>query len=223
MKIQELTLYTSNIDGQTEFYSQVLGLEIVKKSPKNVSFHIDNSLLQFEQKKEATPYHFAINIPANKEEEALQWLKSRITILKDEQDEIIDFRAWNAKAIYFYDQDKNIVELIARKNLKNESDQNFGPEQFLEISEIGVPTRDIESEFSILRNAMGIEIYDGGFGNFCAIGDENGLFICINKEHKKWYPTNDKAFASNFELLMQEKGKQYQVDFKNESIKVTGP
>tara|TARA_R110002033_G_scaffold68543_5_gene119753 strand:- start:744 stop:1415 length:672 start_codon:yes stop_codon:yes gene_type:complete len=223
MKIQELTLYTSNIDGQTEFYSQVLGLEIVKKSPKNVSFHIGNSLLQFEQKKEATPYHFAINIPANKEEEALQWLKSRITILKDEQDEIIDFRAWNAKAIYFYDQDKNIVELIARKNLKNESDQNFGPEQFLEISEIGVPTRDIESEFSILRNAMGIEIYDGGFGNFCAIGDENGLFICINKEHKKWYPTNDKAFASNFELLMQEKGKQYQVDFKNESIKVTGP
>jgi catechol-2,3-dioxygenase len=223
MKIQELTLYTSNIDGQTEFYSQVLGLEIVKKSPKNVSFHIGNSLLQFEQKKEATPYHFAINIPANKEEEALQWLKSRITILKDEQDEIIDFRAWNAKAIYFYDHDKNIVELIARKNLKNESDQNFGPEQFLEISEIGVPTRDIESEFSILRNAMGIEIYDGGFGNFCAIGDENGLFICINKEHKKWYPTNDKAFASNFELLMQEKGKQYQVDFKNESIKVTGP
>tara|TARA_R110002126_G_scaffold290388_1_gene447242 strand:- start:2330 stop:3001 length:672 start_codon:yes stop_codon:yes gene_type:complete len=223
MKIQELTLYTSNIDGQTEFYSQVLGLEIVKKSPKNVSFHIGNSLLQFEQKKGATPYHFAINIPANKEEEALQWLKSRLTILKDEQDEIIDFRAWNAKAIYFYDQDKNIVELIARKNLKNESDQNFGPEQFLEISEIGVPTRDIESEFSILRNAMGIEIYDGGFGNFCAIGDENGLFICINKEHKKWYPTNDKAFASNFELLMQEKGKQYQVDFKNESIKVTGP
>ncbi len=223
MKIQELTLYTSNIDGQTEFYSQVLGLEIVKKSPKNVSFHIGNSLLQFEQKKEATPYHFAINIPANKEEEALQWLKSRITILKDEQDEIIDFRAWNAKAIYFYDQDKNIVELIARKNLKNESDQNFGPEQFLEISEIGVPTRDIESEFSILRNAMGIEIYDGGFGNFCAIGDENGLFICINKEHKKWYPTNDKAFASNFKLLMQEKGKQYQVEFKNESIKITGP
>ena len=187
MKIQELTLYTSNIDGQTEFYSQVLGLEIVKKSPKNVSFHIGNSLLQFEQKKEATPYHFAINIPANKEEEALQWLKSRITILKDDQDEIIDFRAWNAKAIYFYDQDKNIVELIARKNLKNESDQNFGPEQFLEISEIGVPTRDIESEFSILRNAMGIEIYDGGFGNFCAIGDENGLFIFINKDHKKWY------------------------------------
>lgn len=122
----------------------------------------------------------------------MQWLKSRITILKDEQDEIIDFRAWNAKAIYFYDQDKNIVELIARKNLKNESDQNFGPEQFLEISEIGVPTRDIESEFSILRNAMGIEIYDGGFGNFCAIGDENGLFICINKDHKNGIPLMTK-------------------------------
>ncbi|RAJ09005.1 VOC family protein [Arenibacter echinorum] len=221
MKIQELTLYTSNIERQAEFYSQVLGLEIVKKSPKNVSFNIGNTLLHFELNNSATPYHFAINIPANKEVEAFQWLKCRLTILKDDQDEIIDFRAWNAKAIYFYDPDKNILELIARKNLKNESEQNFGPEQFLEISEIGVPTRNIESEFSILKDAMRIEIYDGGFGNFCAIGDENGLFICIDREHKKWYPTNDRAFASDFELVLQENGKQYHVEFKNESLKVT--
>ena len=222
MKIKELTIYTSNIESQSEFYSQVLGLKIVKKSPKSISFQVGKTLLHFEFKKTATPYHFAINIPANKEEEALHWLKSRLTILKDGQDEIIDFKAWNAKAIYFYDQDLNIVELIARKNLKNESDLKFGPEQFLEISEIGVPTRDIENVFSILSGVMEIEIYDGGFANFCAIGDEYGLFICIDKDHKKWYPTNDKAFASNFELVLQEKGKQYHVEFNNESIKVAG-
>ena len=219
MKILELTLYTSNIEGQAEFYSQVLGLEIVKKSPKNVTFPIGNTLLHFELKKEATPYHFAINIPANKEVEALKWLKSKLSILKDDQDEIINFRAWNAKAIYFYDQDQNIVELIARKNLRNDSDQNFGPEHFLEISEIGVPTTDIEREFNTLRNVLDIAIYDGGFGNFCAIGDENGLFICIDRDHKKWYPTNDKAFVSDFELVLQEKGKQYHVEFNNESLK----
>ena len=222
MKIQELTLYTTNIESQSEFYSQVLGLKIVKKSPKIISFQVGKTLLHFKFKKTATPYHFAINIPANKEEEALHWLKSRRSILKDGQDEIIDFRAWNAKAIYFYDQDLNIVELIARKNLKNDSSLKFGPEQFLEISEIGVPTRDIENVFSILSGVMEIEIYDGGFGNFCAIGDETGLFICINRDHKKWYPTNDKAFASNFELVLQEKGKQYHVEFNNESIKVAG-
>ena len=219
MKIQELRLYTSNIEKQAAFYSQVLGLEIVKKSPKNVTFPIGNTLLHFEQKKEATPYHFAINIPANKELEALHWLKSRLPILKDDQDEIIDFRAWNAKAIYFYDQDHNIVELIARKNLKNDTDQNFGPEHFLEISEIGVPTTDIKREFNTLRSVRDIAIYDGGFGNFCAIGDETGLFICINREHKKWYPTNDKASPSEFELKLSQNGKTYFVEFKNEKIK----
>ncbi|MEG3659306.1 VOC family protein [Arenibacter palladensis] len=219
MKIQELTLYTTNIESQSEFYSQVLGLKIVKKSSKCVSFQVGNTLLHFEFNKTATPYHFAINIPANKDKEALLWLKSRLSILKDGQDEIIDFRAWNAKAIYFYDQDLNIVELIARKNLKNESDQKFGPEQFLEISEIGVPTRDIENVFSILSGVMDIEIYDGGFGNFCAIGDETGLFICINRDHKKWYPTQDKASPSEFELKLSQNGKTYSIEFKNENIK----
>lgn len=222
MKIQELTLYTSNIEGQSEFYSQVLGLKIVKKSPKSISVQVGNTLLHFEFKKTATPYHFAINIPANKAVEALNWLKSRCSILKDGQDEIIDFRSWNAKAIYFYDLDLNIVEFIARINLKNDSDKKFGPEQFLEISEIGMPTRDIENVFSILSDVMEIEIYDGGFENFCAIGDETGLFICIDRDHKKWYPTNDKAFASNFQLALQEKGKQYHVEFNNEGIKVVG-
>ncbi|MEQ8218654.1 MAG: VOC family protein [Arenibacter sp.] len=221
MKFKELKLYTSNIKAQAEFYSQVLGLSIFDQSRKHVSFQIGSSMLHFEYKQSATPYHFAINIPSNKEVEALKWLKSRCSILKDGEDEIINFTAWNAKAIYFYDQDKNIVELIARKNLKNDSVHNFGPEHFLEISEIGVPTRDIKSEFNILRDFIGIEIYDGGFGNFCAIGDENGLFICIDMDHKKWYPTNDKAFASNFELVLQENGKQYHVEFKNVSLKVT--
>ncbi|MDL5512315.1 VOC family protein [Arenibacter sp. M-2] len=220
MKIKELTLYTSHIGRQAEFYSQVLGLVVVKKSPKNISFQIGHTLLHFELKKTATPYHFAINIPANKEEEALLWLKSRLTILKDGQDDIINFTAWNARAIYFYDPDKNIVELIARKNLRNGSERNFGPELFLGISEIGIPTSNIENVFSILRDAMGIGIYDGGFGNFCAMGDEYGLFICIDKAHRRWFPTNDKAFPSEFELVLQEKGKQYHVEFNNECIKV---
>lgn len=220
MKIQELTLYTTNIERQADFYTQVLGLEIVKKSPKTVSVPLGNTLLHFKLKKMATPYHFAINIPANKEEEALLWLKSRLKVLKDGHEEIIHFKSWNAKAIYFYDPDKNIVELIARKNLGNGSEQHFGPEQFLEISEIGVPTRNIENVIGILSNTMGIGIYDGGFGNFCAVGDETGLFICIDRDQKKWYPTNDKAFTSDFELVLQEKGKQYRMEFNQESIKV---
>ena len=220
MIIKELKLFSSQIKAQTEFYSEVLGLKKLYGSINKVSFQVGSSILHLEYKEDATPYHFAINIPANKEQEALHWLKSRLRILKDDQDEIIDFKAWNAKAIYFYDHDKNIVELIARKNLKNHSELEFSADQFLEISEIGVPTNDIEREYGTLRDVMDIRIYDGGLGNFCAIGDENGLFICINKNRKNWYPTQDKAYFSDFEVIVLQEGKSYCANYRDGAIKV---
>ncbi|MCK0190422.1 VOC family protein [Arenibacter sp. F20364] len=223
MKIQELTLYTSKLREQAAFYAEVLELKTLAQSEKSVSFQIGNSTLRFEEKIDATPYHFAINIPANKEHEALTWLKSKLEILKDGEDQIINFTAWNAKAIYFYDKDKNIVELISRRNLNNRTDQNFGPDQFLEISEIGVPTKDVKTVYDSLKQVMGIEIYDGAFGNFCAVGDENGLFICINMDRKDWYPTNDKAYSSDFKLNLLEKGNHFYIEFKNGEIKVIAP
>ena len=219
MQIKELKIYSSKIKDQADFYSKVLGLKITNFTKEKVSLEFGKSILNIEYKPETTPYHFAVNIPANKDLEALEWLKSKVEILKDGKNEIQDFDFWNAKAIYFYDLDENIVELIARKNLNNLSNQKFDSNQFLEISEIGVPTLDIEKEFNQLKSLTGIEIFDGGFERFCAIGDENGLFICINKKVKDWFPTNDKAFSSEFEIRLIEKGIEYQIDYKNEELK----
>jgi len=219
MQIQELKIYSPNIKAQADFHSNLLGLSIIKEDNNSISIQIGTSLLKFEYKTETTPYHFAINIPTNKEVEALDWLKSKVTILKDEANEIQDFESWNSKAMYFYDKDKNIVELISRKNLQNNSDEIFDSNSFLNISEIGIPTLDIEKEFNILHKQSGIEIYDGGFERFCAIGDENGLFICINKKQKDWFPTNDKAYSSDFEIQFKEKGKEYSIQYKNNELK----
>ncbi|MBU2997930.1 VOC family protein [Cellulophaga baltica] len=220
MQIKELKIYSSKINEQADFYAKVLGLTIIKSSAKNVLIAFGKSILNIEYKPETTSYHFAINIPSNKENEALEWLKPKVKVLMDENNEIQNFDSWNAKAVYFYDKDKNIVELIARKNLNNASEYKFNSKQFLEISEIGVPTLDIEKVFNQLTNLTGIEIYDGSFDRFCAIGDENGLFICINKTFKDWFPTNDKAYSSAFEIILVEKGIKYQIAYKNEEIKL---
>jgi catechol 2,3-dioxygenase-like lactoylglutathione lyase family enzyme len=219
MQIKELKIYSSNIKAQTDFYNKILGLNIINYTDKNVSLAFGKSILNIEYKTKTTPYHFAINIPANKEFEALDWLKSKVEILKDGNIEIQDFDFWNAKAIYFYDIDENIVELIARKNLNNLSNKKFNANQFLEISEIGLPTLDIQREFVQLTSLTGIEIFYGGFERFCAIGDENGLFICVNKGVKDWFPTNDNAYSSEFEIKLIEKGNEYRIEYKNERIK----
>lgn len=215
MRIQELTLYTSQLQKQKQFYQEVLELQLIHQSLTSVSFKLGRSLLHLEYKPGATPYHYAINIPANQEEAALQWLKSRVDILKDENYEIQDFNDWNARAIYFYDEDQNIVEFIARKTLNNGSEKNFDSSALLEISEIGIPSENIKNIYSQITDHIPLEIYDGGFDRFCALGDEHGLFICINKNVKDWFPTNDKAHSSEFHIRLVHQDIEVAFQFVN--------
>ena len=222
MQIKKLKIYTSKLSAQNRFYTEVLKLEKLNQTKNSVSYQIGRSVLEIEEVPDFTPYHFAINIPANQENEALEWLKKWVEILKDGNNEIQDFDFWNAKAMYFYDMDKNIVEFIARKNLDNRSEIEFNQNSLLEISEIGLPTGHIENKFKILNENIGLEIYSGSFDRFCAIGSENGLFICVDKNTKEWFPTTDKANPADFEVLINQNDKEYAVEYKNENLKING-
>ena len=221
MEILELTIFTNRLVEQKQFYSETLGLNVLNQSNDFVVFKIGNSKLKLVNRtKLATPYHFAINIPSNKENDALDWLKKRVEVLKMNGNEIQDFDHWNAKAIYFYDIDNNIVELISRKNLNNFSAEKFDQNSLLEISEIGVPTTNIEKEFDFLNKNLGLSIYYGRFNDFCAVGTETGLFICINKNVNSWYPMNDKAYSSDFELQVIIEKEKHKIEYLNEKIKI---
>lgn len=215
MEIKELILFTDNISKQKEFYSKILEAEENKSfSDEKISFKIGNSVLSFIKKKQSTPYHFAINIYSNQEQEALSWLKERVPILLDGKNEIINFESWNAKAIYFYDEDKNIVEFIARKNLSKISSKKFSPDSLLKISEIGLPTLNIEKVYKDLNQQIGLSIFSGSFNDFCAIGDENGLIICIDQIKKKWIPKDDKAFFSDFDAKIINGNKSFIITYR---------
>lgn len=213
MKINRLILYTAQLEEQTAFYKDVLGFKLMEKTADHSSFKIGSSILSFYFRESSTPYHFAFNIPSNQINEALAWLKQRVEILTDEMQEIQDFKTWNAQAIYFYDKDNNIVEFIARKNLAIESNTPFRPESLLCISEIGVPVNNMERTYHHINLVKQLPIYSGDLERFCAAGDENGLFIIINKEKKKWFPTDDVAHSSYFRVE-----GDYNIEFTNGKI-----
>lgn len=216
MEIKKLILFTNNIAKQKKFYSEILELEEIKSHPDyEISFRVGNSILKFIQSNESTPYHFAINIYSNQEQEALLWLKERVSILTDGKTEIQNFKSWNAKAIYFYDEDKNIVEFIARKNLNQISRKAFNSKTFLEISEIGIPTKSIEKIYKKLNQEIGLSIYSGDFDEFCAIGDEKGLIICVDQIKKRWFPVHDKVFPSDFYIKILYRNKNFDIKFKD--------
>ena len=120
-------------------------------------------------------------------------------VIGDADDYVSDFSNWKAKAIYFYDADHNIMEFIARERIDIESDVAFTPRTILSISEMAIATTDIKPVYEAINNIKPIPIFDGSFERFCALGNDEGLFILINKTIKKWYPTNDdEAFTSDF-------------------------
>jgi hypothetical protein len=221
MEIKELIIYSNRLDEQQKFYTEILGLDQINSASKNeISYLIRNSILKFIKKEGTTPYHFAINIFSNKEKEAFAWLKQRTAILKIGGNEIQNFASWNSKAIYFYDEDKNIVEFIARKNFNIESNETFSTNSLLEISEIGLPVDDIENIYNKINSKIGLPIYSGDFDEFCAIGDEKGLFICFDQNKKGWFPVNDKGFPSEFKAKIINENKIFELEYSQGELKI---
>lgn len=202
MIIEELKLYTNNLNSQLEFYEGIMEFNIQKNGDSEFSVILPSGKLTFKQTTEKiAPYHFAFNIPSNKETEALAWLKQRLSVLPFDGRELVNFESWNAKAIYFNDNDGNILEFIARKNLKLNADEYFSSNSVLSISEIGLVTTNLPDTFEKLNAIQPIEIYSGVLERFCAVGDENGLFILVNPLLKKWFPKDDDVYLTDFRIF----------------------
>lgn len=214
MKIRHLTLYTEDLKGMWGFYHDLLGMEGRFDQEKILILQAGETRIQFVERFPATPYHLAFNIPPYSEDEALAWLRGRVKILADEGREIQDFRSWNARSIYFYDPDRNIVEFISRRNLEYVREPEFSASSLREVSEIGLAVDNILPYFETLNKNTGLELFDGDMNQFCAIGAEHGLIICVDKESKGWYPTGDQAFPSDFEMDFSTAGEAYHMSYQ---------
>ncbi|TQD39338.1 VOC family protein [Haloflavibacter putidus] len=218
MRINHIHIYSPNLTAQLEFYEDVMELPVVHLSETKIKITIGFSELLIEENRDATPYHIAFHIPPKQEEKALSWLKKRVEIQGFKGDEIIDFSSWNAKSIYFYDQDKNILEFIGREDYFQKSELEFSSKSILGIAEVGLATNNVAEKHENLTKDFPLRKYSGNLEEFCPIGDDEGLLIVIDVDKKDWFPTNDKAYASPFEISFTEEKKQYKFSFSNNKI-----
>lgn len=218
MNFKRLTLYSARIDAQCEFYTQVLGFSLLEKDETHFTVRVGKTILEFVYKETVDIYHFAFNIPSNQEKEALNWLKERTNVLPYDGDELIDFPNWNAKAMYFYDADGNILELIARKNLQEDYQTPFSVDSVLEVSEIGLPADNLKAIYNSIGEQFPIPIYSGSLDQFCAMGDERGMLIVVDKNRKKWLPNDEEAKPAPFYLSVILDKKSFDIVYKNERL-----
>lgn len=196
MKILEIALQTDNIKETETFYTETIGLQLVSKQQNTISFVAGQSKLTFIKSEKLNPkYHFAFNIPNNKLHEAIDWAKLKLSLIENPENGIIaNFESWNANSIYFYDNNNNIVEFIARFDLDNTSEQPFDISLIESISEIGIVTdKPIElAEALIASDGFNYFNKSTKSEKFAALGNDNGLFIIVETD-RKWYPTEQEA------------------------------
>lgn len=220
MKIQKLKIFSKHIEAQLKFYRDELGFEIRKYTEDSFEIICGYSILKIEYRENPKPYHIAFHIPDMQEEEALSWLERIVPVLGLNAEKIVDFSNWNAKSIYFYDEDKNIMEFISRKEFSKPISALFNTDQIVGIAEIGLATDDVQEIFESLKLDCGLNQYDGDLEKFCAIGEDSGLIITINKDKKDWFPTGDQAYAADFEMEFTHKKKKFRLIFEDETLQI---
>lgn len=207
MLIDELMLQTSNIAATTAFYNGILGLPIAKNNSDSISFQVGASVLTFSlvNNTDAT-YHFAFNIPENQLKDAIKWTKGKVVLLPvTPGNNIADFPDWKANAVYFYDNNGNLLEMIARTPLDNYTGTPFSAQSLLNISEIGIVLDNIPDTATRLINGSGIPVFERQprADDFTVLGNDNGLLILVNPG-RNWFPTQNPAKA--YLVMVQIRG-----------------
>jgi len=196
MNILEIEIQTDDLLETEVFYSDILGLQLTGKGQNSISFLSGQSTLTFIKSNNQNPkYHFAFNIPHNKLDEAIIWATSKLNLIENADNGIVaNFESWNAKAIYFFDNNGNILEFIARFDLDNDSDKPFGISSIQSISEIGI-VADAPIKLAdklVEKNNLYFFVKGSKSEKFVTLGDDNGLFIIV-ETNRKWYPTEQQA------------------------------
>ena len=215
MNIHELELLTDSITETELFYNNIVGLKTVSKNNSSVSFAAGATQLTFRSSENINPvYHFAFDMPNNKLLEAFAWIEKKTEILEIVPPEkIADFYNWNAKSFYFYDNNGNILEIIARFSLDNASEKPFDGSSILSVSEIGFVTKNVSKLSDEMFNKYGLS----GFSKqpklekFIVLGTDTGLFILV-EENRDWYPTHQKAKSFWTKVVFDNNGKMSEIE-----------
>ncbi len=215
MIIKKLQLLTNDLNGTKIFYSQKLSFGILEESEVDASCKVGSTILTFLKTEIANPvYHFAFNISSNKIEEAADWCEAKgLELLPFPPDSrVIDFPNWNAKSIYFLDNNGNVLEFIARFDLPTESNKPFDKTQILSVSEIGIVTDKVYEFCNMVTEKYGIPSYEKQrpSPNFSVLGDAQGLLIVV-PEKRNWFPTIIPSGKFPVDIALEQDEQIYSV------------
>ncbi len=244
MRIVRLTLDCADVGAQEEFYGGTLGLEVARVGDGMLEVRLRDSTIRFRRadpgaEAGAAPaaprYHFAINVPRGSIERAAAWVAARHQLLAfhgdpdEEEGATIVHTDRGTPAVYFLDRAGNVVELIANVRLEAADDRggpDFGPEDLLEVAEIGIAAADPSATSAAVHEFFGQEVLWGGAPGWLltAIGDDHAVVIVAPLD-RGWIPVALPARPAPTEIVaLADEPREITLPEGPYSLrKVTGP
>lgn len=88
----------------------------------------------------------------------------------------------------------------------------------MSVSEIAIIFNNNKKVFEYLLSEYNLNVFSGSKDVLEAIGDDEGLFICMNKTKRKWFPTGEETFCSGFEVEFEEDELFFLLKYKEENL-----
>jgi catechol 2,3-dioxygenase-like lactoylglutathione lyase family enzyme len=205
MRFRRVRLQTPSgrLPGLADFYVGRLGLEAAPDEAAGAT--IGETQLGFIGGPGEPFYHFALLVPGNRFDAALEWIGERVELLPDPASGkvVFEFDNWDALACYFHDPAGNIVELIAHRGVAESSVEDpFTAAELVGISELGLvgDKRDLAAALGDL----GVEQWDGDVdaeGRLAFVGEKARTIILASPE-RGWLPTGRPAEAHPSEVVL---------------------
>jgi hypothetical protein len=137
--------------------------------------------------------------------------------LKDYDGYVADFVNWHAKSFYFKDTAGNILEMIARFDLPNSSEEKFSAKSIVNVSEIGLvfPAKTFDADIDAIMKEYSLDYFERQppLPQFRAIGNDEGLFICV-PENRIWFATDVESKMFPLEVTFNNKNKLHKLEMK---------
>ncbi|MEQ2529305.1 VOC family protein [Bacillaceae bacterium CLA-AA-H227] len=205
MEIKSVILQSNHIEKMKQFYVERFGFPLINEDENSFRIVVGTSELEFtSQQVEGNPYyHFAFNIPSNLFAEAKEWVKERVTLNIDFDNDEIYFSNFSAYSLYFSDPAGNIVELIARQSLAEVGEGPFSIKSIMNISEIGLT---VDDAIDTCNRLMEIGIHEREHGDLTStslnfMGEmSKGVFIIVNQPGRRWIFSDKKSAIFPLEI-----------------------
>ena len=95
--------------------------------------------------------------------------------------EVVDYRHWNAHSVFFLDPAGNVVEYIARHDLKNADNARSAGPTSSTPARSGSSSTMSQPTAAAVKDVAAVTQYKEGDDQFVAMGDEYGLLLMMKR------------------------------------------